>query len=340
MLTDRTLLITGGTGSFGHAFTRLLLAEGKLRRVIILSRDECKQAEMRREFDDDPRLRFFLGDVRDKSRLLMAFRGVDFIVHAAAMKRVEACEYDPFEAVKTNVLGAQNVIEAAIERGVGRVVALSTDKACSPLNLYGASKACSEHLFTAGNAYSGEGATRFSVVRYGNVLGSRGSVVPLFREQAKSGSVTLTDPAMTRFWITLEQAARFVLSALERMTGGEIFVPRLPACRMPDLAAAVAPGAEVRVIGLRPGEKLHETLITEDEARHTLDRGDHYVILPEFAWRPGAADETGEPVPAGWRYSSDASEALLDVDGIRRLLDGSETGRAQTHVKAPAGASR
>ncbi len=314
-----SILITGGTGSFGRRFVRVLLDECQPRRVVIFSRDELKQYQMRQELGDDPRLRFFIGDVRDERRLQRAFHDVDVVIHAAALKQVPAAEYNPFEAVKTNVHGAQNVIEAAIDQGVQRVIALSTDKACSPINLYGATKLVSDKLFIAGNAYAGGTKTRFAVVRYGNVAGSRGSVVPLFRQLAPTGELPITDPRMTRFWITLDQGVRFVLDCLERMRGGELFVPKIPSVKVVDLAAAIAPNARLKVVGIRPGEKLHEEMISAADSRRTLDMGDYYVIEPEMEW--WSNDHLhGTPVPDGFRYASDTNTHWLSVDEIRELL--------------------
>jgi UDP-N-acetylglucosamine 4,6-dehydratase len=307
----KTVLITGGTGSFGKEFTRQLLARYDIRALRIYSRDELKQYEMSRAFQDD-RLRFLLGDVRDKERLFRALQGVDVVVHAAALKQVPACEYNPFEAVKTNVLGAANVIDAAIDAGVGRVLAISTDKAANPVNLYGATKLCAEKLFVQGNAYRGARDTRFSCTRYGNVLGSRGSVLPLFLAQRSQGALTITDRRMTRFWITLPDAVSFVMARIVEMRGGEIFVPKMAAARMTDFAAAVAPGCTINEVGIRPGEKLHEILITEDEARHTYDCGSFFIIEPEFEWFSRDGRPSYRPVPDGFRYSSEtAAQASL-----------------------------
>ena len=319
MLDGRSILITGGTGSFGRRFVRTVLSRTQARRVVVYSRDELKQFEMRQEFGDDPRLRFFIGDVRDAERLRRAFDGVDVVVHAAALKQVPAAEYNPFEAVKTNILGAQNVIDAAIDRGVSRVVALSTDKASSPINLYGATKLVSDKLFVQGNSYAAGKETRFAVVRYGNVVGSRGSVVPFFQARAASGVLPITDERMTRFWITLQQGVDFVLSSLEVMRGGEIFVPKIPSMRVVDLAKAIAPEARLELVGIRPGEKLHEEMISVDDARRTIDIGDRYVIQPEFAWW-GDGYREGKPLPEGFAYTSDKNDTWLDVEGLRRLL--------------------
>lgn len=319
ILDGRAILITGGTGSFGKHFVRTTFNETDVRRVVILSRDELKQFEMQQLYPDEPRLRFFIGDVRDRDRLNRAFHDVDFVVHAAALKQVPAAEYNPFEAVKTNVHGAQNVIDAAIERGVERVVALSTDKACSPVNLYGATKLVSDKLFVNGNAYASGTSTRFSVVRYGNVVGSRGSVVPYFRELRETGVLPITDERMTRFWITLDQGVHFVLDSLERMRGGELYVPKIPSMRVVDLARAIAPEAELRVVGIRPGEKLHEEMISASDARSTLDLGDRYVIQPELDFWPRAPIE-GTPLPNGFSYASDTNDRWLTVPELQAMI--------------------
>jgi UDP-N-acetylglucosamine 4,6-dehydratase/5-epimerase len=319
ILDGRSVLITGGTGSFGKRFVRTVLDQTDVRRIVVFSRDELKQFEMQQHYPDEGRLRFFIGDVRDRERLYRAFDGVDFVVHAAALKQVPAAEYNPFEAVKTNVHGAQNVIDAAIDSGVQRVVALSTDKACSPINLYGATKLVSDKLFVNGNAYAGARATRFAVVRYGNVVGSRGSVVPYFKQVAASGVLPITDERMTRFWITLEQGVNFVLESLERMHGGELFVPKIPSMRVTDLARAMAPDAELRVIGIRPGEKLHEEMISASDARSTLDLGDRYVIEPELDfWQRDRID--GRRLPDGFSYASDSNDRWLTVDELRSMV--------------------
>lgn len=315
----KTLLITGGTGSFGKKMTQVLLRDHAVKKLIVFSRDELKQFEMQQEYND-PRLRFFIGDVRDKERLYRAFDGVDVVIHAAAMKQVPAAEYNPMEAVKTNIHGAANVIDAALDTGVQRVIALSTDKAAAPVNLYGATKLVSDKLFVAANSYAGKRDTRFSVVRYGNVVGSRGSVIPFFLDRKATGRLPVTDPRMTRFWITLEQGVRFVLNSLERAHGGEIFVPKMPTARIMDLAKAIAPEAAIDVVGIRPGEKLHEVLITEDDARHTLEFDDHFVIEPEFPWWGQQPAEGGRLCPDGFVYSSDSNPWVLSVDEIRRLI--------------------
>lgn len=319
LVDGKTLLITGGTGSFGKKMTELLLREHNVQKLIIFSRDELKQFEMRQRFSD-PRLRFFIGDVRDRDRLYRAFDGVDVVIHAAAMKQVPAAEYNPMEAVKTNIHGAANVIDAALDTGVRQVIALSTDKAAAPVNLYGATKLVSDKLFVAANSYAGKRKTRFSVVRYGNVVGSRGSVVPLFMERSATGRLPITDPRMTRFWITLDQGVRFVLASLERAHGGEIFVPKMPTARIVDLAKAIAPEAEIDYVGIRPGEKIHEVLITEDDARHTVEFDDYFVIEPEFPWWGKRPHEGGQPCPDGFVYSSDRNPWVMSIDEIRRLI--------------------
>ena len=319
ILDGRSLLITGGTGSFGKRFVQTILDETDVRRVAIFSRDELKQFEMQQRYPNEPRLRFFIGDVRDRERVERAFFDVDYVIHAAALKQVPAAEYNPFEAVKTNIHGAQNVIDAAIERGVQRVVALSTDKACSPVNLYGATKLVSDKLFVNGNAYASGTKTRFSVVRYGNVVGSRGSVVPYFQKLRSSGVLPITDERMTRFWITLDQGVRFVLDSLERMHGGELYVPKIPSMRVVDLAKAMAPDAELRVVGIRPGEKLHEEMISVSDARSTVDVGDRYVIQPELDFWPKPQLE-GTPLPDGFSYASDTNDRWLRVDELRAMI--------------------
>jgi len=313
---DRPLqiLVTGGTGSFGRAFVRRMLREHADCTIRIYSRDELKQYEMAREFGHDPRLRFFIGDVRDRERLARAFWDVDWVVHAAALKHVHLCEYNPAEAVKTNVLGSQNVIDAAIDAGVAKVVALSTDKAVNPVNLYGASKLCAEKLFVHGSAYSGSRQTRFACVRYGNVVGSRGSVIPLWLEQAPTGVLTLTDARMTRFWISLGQAVDLVLQVLREMRGGEIFVPKIPSMRMVDLARAIAPEAMLKEVGVRPGEKLHEVLLTPEEAPRTREFPTHFVVSRHTP-RP-----EGRPLPDEFCYRSDQNTQWLDVERLRQLV--------------------
>ena len=318
-LANTSILITGGTGSFGNAFVRHVLDHHDPARVIVFSRDELKQYEMQQRFRDD-RLRFFLGDVRDVERLKRACDGVDVIVHAAALKQVPAAEYNPFECIKTNVLGAQNVIEAALSTKVERVIALSTDKAANPINLYGATKLCSDKLFIAGNSYAGARPLRMAVVRYGNVVGSRGSVVPFFRDVRSTGRIPITDPRMTRFWITLDQGVRFVIQSLECMHGGELFVPKIPSIDIMTLAEALAPDCEKVVVGIRPGEKLHELMIGEDDARRTRDMGEYYVVQPEFPWWETERLNGGAPVPEAFAYSSASNPQFLSLDEARSLL--------------------
>lgn len=323
MFDGKSILITGGTGSFGRKCTEILLRRHKPRRLIIFSRDELKQFEMAQTFSDREHacIRYFIGDVRDKERLHRAFRGVDVVIHAAALKQVPAAEYNPFEAVKTNILGAQNIIEIAIDRGVKRVLALSTDKAANPINLYGATKLCADKLFIAGNSYVGRNETRISVVRYGNVVGSRGSVIPFFQSKRKDGLLPITDPRMTRFWITLEQGVEFVLACLERMVGGEIFVPKIPSMRIMDLAKAVAPECRIQIVGIRPGEKLHEVMIPKDEARNTVEFDGHYVIKPAFRFFERRFDgNSGKPLADGFEYSSETNPQWLTMDDIIKMI--------------------
>ena len=329
---DQTILVTGGTGSFGKAFARFALRELNPRKLIVYSRDELKQHEMARGggFDDE-RLRYFIGDVRDKQRLRRAMTGVDMVVHAAAMKQVPACEYNPLEAVKTNIDGATNIIDVAIDAGVKNVLALSTDKAVNPVNLYGATKLVAEKLFVQGNSYAGGGVTRFSCTRYGNVVGSRGSVIPLFKEQRRRGTITVTDERMTRFWLTLDQAVRFVARCLDLMQGGEVFVPKIPSMRLMDLAEAVAPGCAVDVVGIRPGEKLHETLLSRDESRHALELEDLYVIEPLFPWWTERRLDIGKRAEPGTKFSSDTNEQWLDAAEIRAMIGEDEDGGSAGH---------
>lgn len=329
MFDNSSVLITGGTGSFGRKFIATLLARRKPHRVIVYSRDELKQYEMQQEFQQDA-MRFFIGDVRDSERLKQAMRDVDFVVHAAALKQVPAAEYNPGECIRTNVGGAENVIAAALANGVKKVVALSTDKAASPINLYGATKLLSDKLFVAANNTVGKQATRFAVVRYGNVVGSRGSVIPLFRKMIADGAkeLPITDPRMTRFWITLQEGVDFVLKAFERMYGGELFVPKIPSALITDLAMAMAPDLPQQMIGIRPGEKLHEMMISRDDSLHTLEFPDHYVITPSIRFVHGndyacnALGESGVPVPEGFKYVSDSNPHYLTIDEIRALSSG------------------
>lgn len=320
---ETKVLITGGTGSFGKKFVEIVLREKLPEKVVVFSRDELKQHEMKQIYPDSDSLpiRYFIGDIRDKDRLMRAFRGVDVVVHAAALKQVPACEYNPFEAVQTNVIGAKNIIDAAIDCGVKRVVALSTDKAVNPINLYGATKLVAEKLFIQGNSYSGANGTHFSCVRYGNVVGSRGSVIPLFKEQRKSGSITITDKRMTRFWLTLEQGVRFVIRCIEQMHGGEVFVPKIPSMRIADLAEAVAPGCRTQLSGIRPGEKLHEVLLAEDEARNALEFDDMFVIAPAYQWWGGGRWAEGKPLPEGFRCGSETNSRWLSLAELRSIID-------------------
>lgn len=329
-LDGKSVLITGGTGSFGQAFVKIALQQFKPKRLIVFSRDEMKQYEMALKYDDQrhPCMRYFIGDVRDVDRLEMAMRDVDMVVHAAALKHVPAAEYNPFECIHTNVMGAENVVKAAIRCGVEKVIALSTDKAANPINLYGASKLASDKIFVAANHLS-TGATSFSVVRYGNVLGSRGSVVPLFKRLIAEGAdhLPVTDDRMTRFWITLPQGVRFVLSSIAMMKGGEIFIPKIPSAKIVDITSALAPGLPIKITGIRPGEKIHEVLITEDDARTTLDLDDRYIITPALSfWEPdNFAELSPKRVRDGFRYSSDTNQVQLDEGGLREILTGSDT---------------
>lgn len=321
---DRSILITGGTGSFGKAFVRHVLANHKVKRLVVYSRDELKQFEMANEIDA-PNLRYFIGDVRDASRLERALNGIDIVVHAAAMKQVVAAEYNPIECIMTNVMGAENVINACLNTGVRQVIALSTDKAVNPINLYGASKLCSDKLFIAANNIAGTNGCRFSVVRYGNVIGSRGSVIPVFRKQMASGTLRITDPRMTRFWLTVDQGVRFVIRSHSMMRGGEVFVPKIPSMRIVDLATAIAPDCRQEVSGIRPGEKLHEVMIPVDEARQTLEFDHFYVIRPDFhMWRPEIArtyeDAEGTPVPEGFSYASDTNSQWMSAEELRSRI--------------------
>ncbi|MCX6072023.1 MAG: UDP-N-acetylglucosamine 4,6-dehydratase (inverting) [Chloroflexi bacterium] len=318
---EKTVLITGGTGSFGKKFVEIMLREIRPAKLIVFSRDELKQHEMRVAGFDDPTLRYFIGDVRDEARLRRAMNGVHIVVHAAALKQVPACEYNPNEAILTNIIGGRNVIEAALDNGVERVMALSTDKAVNPVNLYGATKLAAEKLFVQSNAYAGGKGTRFACVRYGNVVGSRGSVVPVFLQQRGSGTVTITDERMTRFWLSLEQGVRFTVSAIEQMQGGEVFVPKIPSMKVADLARAIAPGCKLQRIGIRAGEKLHEVLVSEDEARHTVELADRYVVQPpEELWFGHSWSQQGRQLPEGFTYSSDKNERWLSVEEIRDLV--------------------
>jgi UDP-N-acetylglucosamine 4,6-dehydratase (inverting) len=323
LLTGSSVLITGGTGSFGKAFITRLLTDINPRRIVVFSRDELKQYECRQLFGDDPRLRWFIGDIRDQHRLMRAMHGVEYVIHAAALKQVDTAEYNPWEFVKTNVIGSQNVIEASIDAGVQKLVALSTDKASSPINLYGATKLTADKLFISGNHYAARYPTRFSVVRYGNVMGSRGSVIPFFRKLAEAGeSLPITDFRMTRFFITLPQAVQFVLDSFDRMQGGELYVPRIPSMKIVDLAQAIAPGAPMHEIGLRPGEKLHEEMISAEEGRRTLLLSDtRYVLQPDLATWGYEPPSEGRSVPAGFHYTSDKNDQWFSGEEITRILE-------------------
>lgn len=318
-LKDKTVLITGGTGSFGKKLTSILLKKYHPRKLIIFSRDELKQFEMQQIFKH-PSIRYFIGDVRDRDRLNRAFHGVDIVVHAAALKQVPAAEYNPIEAIRTNVLGAENVVNAAIDNGIEKVIALSTDKAANPINLYGATKLCSDRLFIAGNAY-GAGKTAFSVVRYGNVLGSRGSVVPFFRKMRKSGIIPITDTRMTRFLITLEHGVEFVISCLDLMQGGELFIPKIPSIGILDIKAAVAPECEHKVVGIRPGEKLHEVLLPMEESRHSVEFEDRYIVEPNFEWWEKGYHKGGKKLAEDFEYNSKNNAVWLSVDEFRNMLE-------------------
>ncbi len=320
VLAKGSILVTGGTGSFGKAFIRYALDNLEPRRIVVFSRDELKQSEMRDLFGNDERLRWFIGDIRDKPRLDRAFHGIDSVVHAAALKQVDTAEYNPFEFVKTNVLGSQNVIDAAIDAGVRNVVALSTDKASSPINLYGATKLTADKLFVAANNYVGDAPTRMAVVRYGNVMGSRGSVVPYFQRLISEGRpLPITDPRMTRFWITLDQAVRFVVDSFDRMTGGELFVPRIPSMKITDLVDALAQGHPTTEVGIRPGEKLHEEMISQDDSYRTIRQADRYVVTPTIAeW--AFKMPPGDPVPPGFSYRSDNNDQWLSSVELRSIL--------------------
>ena len=332
-LTGKTILITGGTGSFGKRFVATVLKDYAPKKLIVFSRDELKQFEMHEDIDEKrfPAIRYFLGDIRDRDRLYRALNDVDVVVHAAALKQVPAAEYNPFEFVKTNVIGTQNLIDAAIDCGVERVIGLSTDKAANPINLYGATKLCADKLFIAANAYTGTRRTRFAVVRYGNVVGSRGSVIPFFLKKKKEGKIPITDPEMTRFFITLDQGVGFVTKGLGRMSGGELYVPKIPSMRIADLATAVAPDCEHEVIGLRPGEKVHELMIAKDDARRTMEFDDHYVIEPvQQQWwdaeKPPAM-RGGRRCADDFEYTSDKNDSWLSIPELRKLAEQVENGQ-------------
>ena len=319
--SEQSVLVTGGTGSFGKKFVEIMLRDFQPKRLVIFSRDELKQHEMKASGFNHPSLRYFIGDVRDPGRLDRALAGVTVVVHAAALKQVPACEYNPFEAIQTNIMGGRNVIDASINQGVKRILALSTDKAVNPINLYGATKLCAEKMFVQANAYSGARDTRFSCARYGNVVGSRGSVIPMFLEQKRRGKLTITDPRMTRFWITLEQGVKFVIRCIEQMHGGEIFVPKIPSMRLTDLAQAVAPGCEIEYIGIRAGEKLHEALVSEDEARNTVETDEMYVIQPSHPWWQNGNWMNARALPEGFRYASDTNTEWMTDQQVRDLME-------------------
>ena len=322
MLTNATILITGGTGSFGHTFVPMTLARYNPRKLVVYSRDEMKQWNMAKRFAGDPRVRFFIGDVRDRERLYRALDGVDYVVHAAATKIVPTAEYNPFECIKTNVMGAMNIVDACIDRGVKKLVALSTDKASAPVNLYGATKLVSDKVFIAGNSYAGGKKTRFSVVRYGNVMGSRGSVIPFFLETARTGTLTITDPRMTRFMITLEQGVELVWHAFNDMVGGEIYVKKIPSMNICDIARAVDPDCRQKIIGIRPGEKLHEQMISPEDAPHTYEYEGHYKILPAIhSWdRDAGRIKGGTKVSEGFSYRSDTNAAWMTIPELQAWI--------------------
>ena len=318
-LKGKSVLITGGTGSFGKAFVQRLLQDDEIKKLVVFSRDELKQFEMAEKISS-PKLRYFLGDVRDYQRLIQATDGIDVVIHAAAMKQIPASEYNPMEAIKTNVMGAENIINAAIINGVKKVIALSTDKAANPANLYGATKLCSDKLMIAGNILAGAHETRFSCVRYGNVLGSRGSVIPFFLEKAGEGSLPITDDRMTRFWLTINEGVQFVLDSLERMHGGEIFVPKIPSFKVSDVARVVCPGIPTRIIGIRPGEKLHEVMITEDDSHTTYEFEDHFAILSPSLISSGVYEKMGKKVEEGFRFASDNNKVWHTDETFLKVL--------------------
>ena len=320
-LRDKVILITGGTGSFGQKFTEIALREYNPRVIRIFSRGELLQHEMRLKFNDDPKLRFLIGDVRDRERVYRAMNGVDIVVHAAALKQVPTAEYNPIEAVRTNIDGSINVVDAAIDNGVAKIMAISTDKAVHPINLYGATKLVMERLFAQANVYTGARESKFSCVRYGNVVGSRGSVVPLFLRQRENGIVTITDENMTRFWITLEQGVRFAIECIDKMQGGEVFVPKIPSMKITELADAIAPGAKREVVGIRPGEKVNEILLTEEEARHAREFDDYFVIELEYPFWGKDNVKGGKLLPEGFRYTSDNNNWWLSEDELKRMIE-------------------
>lgn len=322
MFNNKTLLITGGTGSFGQKCTDYILRNYAPRKLIIFSRDEMKQWEMSQSFPQErfDCMRYFIGDVRDRDRLYRALNGVDFVIHAAALKIVPTAEYNPFEYIQTNVIGGQNIIDAAIDNQVQRVIALSTDKASNPINLYGATKLCSDKLFLAGNAYSGTSKTKFSVIRYGNVVGSRGSVIPFFRKMRETGVLPITDPRMTRFWITLEQGVQFVLKSMEKMRGGEIFIPKLPSMNIMDLAQALAPECKTEIVGIRPGEKIHEVLLPQDEAKYGVEHNGFYIVRTRQSPQKRKEMENCTPLPDEFEYSSGTNQRWLSVEELKQMV--------------------
>jgi len=318
----KVILLTGGTGSFGEKFTEIVLKEQDPKAIRIFSRGELLQMQMAQRFNHDPRLRFFIGDVRDKERLHLAMNGVDIVVHAAALKQISACEYNPFEAIQTNVMGAKNVIDAAMNRGVSKVMAISTDKAVNPVNLYGATKLCAEKLLVQGNSYTGDSGPLFSCARYGNVIESRGSVFEVFKQQREKGKITVTDKRMTRFWLTIEQGVRFAINCIDKMKGGEVFVPKISSMRIMDLVEGIAPGCEVEFIGIRSGEKLHEVLISRDESRHTCELDHAYIVKPAHQWWKESTWSDGKSVPEGFQFTSDENHQWLSIEEMQSLMKG------------------
>jgi UDP-N-acetylglucosamine 4,6-dehydratase len=319
LLKNKSVLVTGGTGSFGKSFVKRLLKDDEVKKIIVFSRDELKQFEMQSDIDS-PKMRYFLGDVRDFSRLKQATDGVDVIVHAAAIKQIPAAEYNPMEAIKTNIIGAENIVNVAIQNGISRVIALSTDKAANPANLYGATKLCSDKLMVAGNVLAGKHPTRFAVVRYGNVLGSRGSVIPFFKDQKVKGTIPITDVEMTRFWLTLNEGVDFVINSLNKMKGGEIFVPKIPSFKVTDVARVVAPNVPTKIIGIRPGEKLHEVMITEDDSAFTREFEDYYAILAPFLLETDFYQKNGKKVPLGFSFTSANNKLWHTVESFTQVL--------------------
>jgi len=319
---EKIILLTGGTGSFGQKFTEVMLEEHSPKAIRIFSRDELKQSEMMQKFKKDPRLRFFIGDVRDKNRLSRAMDGVDIVVHAAALKQVPTCEYNPFEAIATNIIGSQNVIDVAIDNNAEKVMGISTDKAVNPINLYGATKMCMEKIIIDSNSYvGGKRKTRLGCVRYGNVVGSRGSVIPLFKKQNSSGEVTITDERMTRFWISLEQGVKFVIKCIDIMKGGEIFIPKIPSMKIIDIKKVIAPDCKVKYIGIRPGEKINEILLTEEEAKHSVEFDNFFIIKPEHSWWNYGNWEEGKTLPEGFRYTSDTNKEWLTGSQLKKVVE-------------------